>query len=148
MGIASFPSLGISLKFSEPAYLEHVSSVFLFSLRVCERNWPFCIGPLQFLNSSLYWSPVIIQSLFSLDQLKPFILKYGSVPEQVTKESSSSLYNLLHRGEYILSPYPSSFSDHLITDVVDVPPSGAWFLIISPSGAESYICIDSRLYSS
>ena len=74
MGIAGFTSLGMPLKLSEPAYLEHVSSVFLFSLRVCERNCPLCIGTLQFLNYSSYWSSGTIQSFFTLDQVKKFIL--------------------------------------------------------------------------
>ena len=135
-------------KLVEPAYLEHVSSVFLFSLRVYEGNWLLYMGPLQFFNSSSYWSSGTIQSLFSLEKVKQFILAYGSITDQGTKESSSSLYNPPHRGEYILSPDPYTFSDHLTTTIVDVPPSGAWLLIISPSGAEYYICIDSCLSSS
>ena len=85
MGIAGFPSLGMPLNLAEPAYLEHVSSVFIFSLSVCERNWPLCIGPLQFFNSSSCWSSGTIQSFFSLDQVKQFVLASGSVPDQVTK---------------------------------------------------------------
>ena len=34
MGIAGFPSLGMPLDLAELTYLEHVSSVFRFSLRV------------------------------------------------------------------------------------------------------------------
>ena len=143
MGIAGFPYLGMPLNLAEPAYLEQVSSVFLFYFRVCERNWPLCIGPLQFLNSSLYWSPGTIQSLFYLEQVKQFILASGSVTDQGTKELSSSLYNPPHRGEYILCPELSTFSDHLIITMVDVHPYGAWLLIISPSGAESSIRIES-----
>ena len=59
----------------------------------------------------------------------------GSVPDQGTKESSSSLYNPLHRGESILSPDPSTLSDYLTTTIVDVSHSGAWLLILAPSGA-------------
>ena len=47
MSIAGFTSLGMPINLTEPAYLEHVSSVFLFSLRVYKQNWPLCIGPLQ-----------------------------------------------------------------------------------------------------
>ena len=148
MGIAGFLSLGMPLNLAEPAYLEHVSSVFIFSCRVCEWNWPVCIGPLQFLNSSLYWSSGTIQSLFSFYQMKEFILSSGSIPDQGTNESSSSLYNSSHRGEYILSPDPSNFSDHLITTVVDVTTSGDWLLIIAPYGDESSVRIDSCFSSS
>ena len=133
MGIAGFTSLGIPLNLEEPTYLEHVSSVFHFSFRVCEQNLPLCIGPLQFLNSSSYWSSGTIQSLFSLDQVKQFILASGSVPDQGTKESSSSLYNPPHRGKSISSLDPYTLSDHLTTTIVDVSSSGAWLLIISPS---------------
>ena len=135
MGVAGFPYLGIPLNLEYPAYLYHVSSIFLFSFIVCEQNWPFCIDPLQFSSSSLYWFPGEIQSLFSLDQVKQFILEYVSVPDEGTKESSSSLYNLPHRGEYILSPDPSTFYDHLTTTMVDVPLSGYCLLIVAPSGA-------------
>ena len=148
MGIAGFPSLGMPLNLEEPAHLEHVSFVFIFSLRVCERNWPLFIGPLQLLKSSLYWFSGTIQSLSSLDQVKQFILASGSVPDQVAKESSSSLYNPPYRGEYILSPDPSNLSHHLTTAIVDVPTSGAWLLIIAPSGAASSIRIDSYFSSS
>ena len=130
------------LNLAEPAYLEHVSSVFRFSLRVCERNWTVCIGPFQFLNSWLYWSPETIQSLSSLDQMKQFIWASGSVPDQGII-SVSSLYNPPHRGESISSPDPSTLSDHLTTTIVDVSPSGAWLLILAPPGAKSSVCIDS-----
>ena len=75
--------------------------------------------------------------------MKQFILAYGSVPGQGTKESSSSLYNPPHRGEYILSPDPSKFSDYLTATIVYVPPSRAWLVIIAPSGAEYCIHVDS-----
>ena len=97
----------------------------------------------QLLNSSLYWSSGTIQSFSSLDQVKQFILAYGSVTDQKTKELSSSLYNPSHRGGFILSPYPSTFSDHLTTTMVNIPPSGAWLLIIAPFGAKYSILIDS-----
>ena len=148
MGIAGFTSLGMPLNLANPVYLEYVSSVLIFSFRVCERNWQLCIGPLQFFNSSFYWSPRKIQSFFSLDQVKQFILVSGSVPDQVTKESSSHLYNPSYRGEPIFSPDPSTVSDHLITNILDFPPYGAWLLIIAPSGAESSIRIGSCLSSS
>ena len=64
----------------------------------------------------------------------------------LTKELRN--HPILHRGEYILSPDPSTFSDHLITTIVVVPPYGAWLLIIDPSGAEYYICVDSCFSSS
>ena len=53
-----------------------------------------------------------------------------------------------HRGESILSPYPSTLSDHLTTNIVDVSPSGAWLLIIAPYGAGYSIHIDSFFSSS
>ena len=143
MVISGFNSLGMPLNLTGPAYLEHVSSVFLFSFRVCEGNWPLCIGPFQFLNSSLYWSPGTIQSLFSLEQVEQLILSYGYVPDQGTKELSSSLYNPPHRVEYIFPPEPSTFSDQLITRILDVSPYGAWLVIIAHYGIESFICIDS-----
>ena len=148
MGISGFPSIGMTLNLAEPAYLEHVSSVFHFSLRVCERNLPLCIGPLQFLNSSSYWYSGTIQSLLSLDQVKQFILAYGSVPYHGTKESSSSLYNPPHRGKYISSPNPSTVYEHLTTNIVYVSPYGSWLLILAPSGDKSSVCIDSCLSSS
>ena len=86
--------------------------------------------------------------MFSLDQMKQFILVSGSAPDQGTKELSSSLYNTPHMGESILSPDPSTFYDHLIITMVDVSLSGAWLLIISPSGAEYSIHIDSWFSSS
>ena len=148
MGIAGFTSLGMSLNLAEPSHLYYVSSVFLFSLRVCERNWPWCVGLLQFLNSSLYWSSGTIQSFSSLDQAKQLILASGSVPEKGTKGFPSSLYNPSHRGESILSLDPSTLSDHLTTTMVYSTPSGAWLLIIYPTGAKSSIRIDSWFYSS
>ena len=147
MGITGFPSLGMPLNLAEPAYLEHVSSVFRFSFRVCERNLPLCIGPLQFLNASSYWCTGTIQSLSSLDQVNQLILAYGSVPDQGII-SFSSFYNPPHRGESISSPDPSTLSNYLITTIVDVSPSGAWLLILDPSGAESSVCVDSCFSSS
>ena len=107
-------------------------------MRFCERNWLLCISPLQFLNYSLYWSPGTIQSLFSLEKVKQFILESGSVTDQGTNELSSLFYNPPHRGEYILSPDPSTFSNHLTTTMVYVPTYGA----------ESSLHIDSCFSSS
>ena len=143
MGISGFPSLWIALNLENPESLVHVSSVFIFYLRVCERNLPLWIFPRHFFNSSLYWSPGTIQSLSSLDQVNPFILAYLSVPYQVTKESSSSLYNLLNKGAYILSSDPSTLSDHFTTTIVDITPSWSWLLIIDPYGTGPFILIDS-----
>ena len=145
MSISGFPSLRMPLDLADPEYSEHVYSVFLLFLRVCDRNWPWWIGPCQFLNYSLYSSPGTIQSLSSLDQVNQFISASGSVNDQGTKESSYSLYNQLHRGESILSLYPFTLYDHLTTTMVDVPPTGTWLLIISLYGAESSIHIDSWL---
>ena len=103
MGVAGFNSLGITLNLAEPEYLEHVSSVFIFSLWVCERNWTLSIGPLQLLKSSLYWYYGIIQSFSSLDQVNQFILASESIPDQGTKELSSSLYNTKQGWIYIVS---------------------------------------------
>ena len=148
MDISVFSSLGMSLNLADPEYLEHVSSVFLLSFRVCEQNWPLCIGPLQLLNSSLYWSPGTIQSFFSLDQVRKFIMSSGSVPDQGTKVSFSSFYNPPHRGESILFPDLSNLSYYLITTIVDVPPSGDWLVIFAPYGDKSSIRIDSCFSSS
>ena len=131
MVIDGFLSLWIPLNLAEPAYLEHVFSVFIFSLRLCEKNWPLFIGPLQFLNYSSYWSSGTIQSLFTLYQVKQFILASGSVPDHGTKEPSSSWYNPTHRGESILSPDPSTFSDHLTITIVDVGGSSSTSVYIS-----------------
>ena len=80
--------------------------------------------------------------------MKKFILVSGSAPDQGTKESPSSLYNTPHRGAYMLSLDSSTLSEHFKTTMVDVPPSGAWLLIISPYGAKSSICTDSCFSSS
>ena len=74
--------------------------------------------------------------------MKQLILTSGSVPDQGTKECSSYLYNPPHRGESILSPDPYTLSEILTTTIIYVSPSGDWFLIIAPSGAESSIRID------
>ena len=84
MGIACFTSLGMPLNLVEISYLDHVSSIFIFSLNVYDYNWTLCIGPHQFLNSSLYWYPGTIQLSPYLDQVKQFILAYGSIPDQGT----------------------------------------------------------------
>ena len=125
MGISGFTYLGITLNLVEPAYLVHVSSVFLFSLRVCEKNWPLWIGPFRFLNSSLYLSYGTIQSLSSFDQVIKFIFASVYVPNQGTKESSSYLYNPPHKGASIFSPNPSTVYDHFTTTMVDISPSGS-----------------------
>ena len=148
MDISGFPSLGMPLDLTEPAYVEHVLYILLLFFTVCEWNWPLCIVTLHLLNSSLYWPPGNTQSYFSLDQVEQFILEPGSVPDQGAKESSFPLYNPPHRGEYILSPDPSIFSENLITTMVDVYPSRDVLLIIAPSGAKASIRIDSCFYSS
>ena len=107
-----------SIKLSRACILRACLHVFPFYLRVCERNWTLCIGPLKFLNSSLYWSTETIQSLSSLDQVNQFILESGSIPDQGTRKSSSSSYNQSHRSEYIFPPYLSTFYEHLITTIV------------------------------
>ena len=142
MGIDGFPSLEIPLNLSDPAYSVHVSSVFLFYLRVCEKNWPLLIGPHQFLNSSLNLSPGTIKYLLPLDQVKQFILASGPVPDQRTKYRPSSLYNIPHKGAYIFSPEPSTLYDHFITTMVDIYLYGSWLLIVSPSGGKPSICVD------
>ena len=148
MGIAGFPSLGIPLNLTEPAYLDHASSVFFFSLRFCWHNWPLLIFPHQLLKSSLYWSPRTIKSFSSLDQVKEFILVSGAVPDQGIIDPWSSLYNTPHSGPYNLTLGPFIASDHFITNMVDIALSGAWLLIIAPSGAESSIILDSCFSSS
>ena len=67
--------------------------------------------------------------------MKKFILAYGYVPDQGTKEFPSTLYNPPHRGASIFYPGPSTLSDTLTTTMVDVPLSGAWLIIIAPSGS-------------
>ena len=146
MGIAGFTSLGIPLNLTGPEYLEHVSSVFIISLRFCWRNLPLLIGPFQFFNYSSYWSSETIQC--SLDQVKQFILAYGYIPDQGTNESPYSFFNSPHRGASIFSPYPSTLSDHLTTTMIDVPPSGYWWFIIAPSKSKSSIPINSCFSSS
>ena len=76
-----------------------------------------------------------IQSLSSLDQVNQFSLAYVSVPEQVTIDPLSSFYNPPHSGPSTLALGPFIASDHFITAMVDIAPSGAWLIIISPSGA-------------
>ena len=72
-------------------------SLFLEGLRAeltfMDRSSPFW-------NSSLYWSPGTSKSLSSLDQVKQFILSYGSINDQGTKESSSYLY-IFHIREHL-----------------------------------------------
>ena len=103
MSITGFTSLGITLNVTEPSYLVNVSSVFIFSLRLCKWNWTLWIGTLQLLNYSLYWSPGTIQPLYFLDQAKQFILEYGSISDQVTIDPWSYLYNSPHSGPYFLA---------------------------------------------
>ena len=62
---------------------------------------------------------------------------------EFTSHSASSLNNPPHKGEYLSFPDPSTLSDHLTTTIVDVSPSGAWLIIIAPSGAEYSILVDS-----
>ena len=75
-------------------------------------------------------------------------MTYGSIPDQGTKELSSSLYNPLHKGLSILSTNPYTSSDHITNTMVDIYTSGDWLIIISPFGAEPSICIDSCFSSS
>ena len=148
MGIAGFYSLGIPLNLTEPAYLEHVSSVFLFSLIFFWRNLPLLKGPRQLFKSSLYWYPSTIQSFSSLDQVKEFILAYGSVTDQLIINPWSSLYNPPHSVPYTLTLGLFIASDHFITTMVNISTSGSWLLILAPSGSEYYICLDSCFSSS
>ena len=138
MGIAGFPSLVIPLKLAEPEYLERVSSVFLFCLRCCWRNWPLPIGSLQLFKSSFHWSSKNIQTFSPVDQVKEIILASGSVPEQGIIDTWSSLYNLPHCGTSTLTLVPFIASDHFINTMID----------IASSWAQSYMRIDSSLYSS
>ena len=148
MGIAGFPYLGIPLNLTEPAYLEHVSSVFLISLRICWRNWPLLIDTLQLFKSSFYWSPRITQ-LFSFgDQVKEFILASRSDPDQVILYPLSSLYKPPHSVPFTLTLGPFIAYDHSITTMVNITPSRAWLLFLAPSGAESSIHMDSCFSSS
>ena len=148
MGIYGFPSLVIPLNLTEPAYLDHVSSFFLFSLRFFCRNLPLLIVPRQLFKSSFYWSPRTIQSFSSLDKLKELILASGFVPDQGIIDPWSSFYNPPHSGPFTLTLGPFIASDNIITTMVDIDPSGAWLLIIAPSGAESSIYLDSLFSSS
>ena len=92
--------------------------------------------------------PGTIQPFYYLDQVKLFILESGYVPDQGTKDPSSSLYNPSHKGASIFYPDPSTFSDHFKTTMVDISPSGSWLLIVDPSGYEPSIYVDSCVTSS
>ena len=47
------------------------------------------------------------------------------------------------RGLSTLSTNPSTLSNHFTTTMVDIPPSEAWLLVISRSGAKPSICTES-----
>ena len=145
MGISGFPYLVIPLNFTEPAYLENVYSILLFYLRIYKWNWPLWIFHRQSLKYLLHWSPGAIQLLSYLDQVKQIIFSHGYVPYQGPIDLSYCLYNPTHKGAYILSPGPSSFSDHFTTTMVfvDIAPSGAWLLIVASSVSEPSISVDS-----
>ena len=96
----------------------------------------------------MYWSPETIQSLSSFDQVKQFIMAFGSFIEQVTKKPSYYFYDMPHNGASILSPELSTLSDHFTTTIVDISPYGSRLLIIYPSRDEYSICIYSWLSSS
>ena len=72
----------------------------------------------------------------------------GSINDQGIIYPLSSLYNPPHSGPSTLTICPYIESEHFITTMVDIDTSEAWLLIISPSGAESSICLDSCLPSS
>ena len=55
-----------------------------------------------------------------------------SATNQVTIDPSSSLYNMSHKGVYILSPNPYTFYDHFKSTMVYIVPYGALFLIFDP----------------
>ena len=143
-----FTYLWIPLNFADPAYLVHASSVFIFSLMVCEHNWPLWIGPHQLLNYSLYWFPRVIQYLSSIEQVKQFILSYGSVTCQGTIDLSSYLYNPSYIGSCILYLVPSTLYDHFTTPMIDIAPYGVWILIVATSGSKPSICAGSCISSS
>ena len=82
------------------------------------------------------------KNILSYRPSKTINLVYGSVPDQGTLDLSSSLYNTLHMGSNILSPVPSTFSNHLPTKMVDIAPYLLLLLIIDPSGAKSSIYVD------
>ena len=110
-------------------------------LIIMDRSSPV----LEFFIVMILWE---IQSFYSLDQVKQFILLSGSVPEKGTNEFSSYLYNTPYKVEYILSPDPSTLSDYFTTTMLDISPSRAWLLIISPFGTKPYICIESYFSTS
>ena len=58
------------------------------------------------------------------------------------------LYNTPHSGPPTLTIDLFTVSDHFITAMVDIAPYGTWLLFISPSGAESYICLEYYFSSS
>ena len=103
---------------------------------------------LDFFNILSYWSPGITQLLPLLDQVKPLILAYGSIPDQVTIYQSYSLYNLPHSGPYNLTLSTSTSYDHFTTTMVDISLSGAWLIIVAPSLPEYHIYVYSCFYSS
>ena len=71
----------------------------------------------------------------------------GYVPDQVTIDPWSSLYNQPHSGPFTLTIGPFIASDHFITTMVDIFPSEAWLIIIAPSESESSIYLESWFYS-
>ena len=62
------------------------------------------MGPLQFLNSSLYWSSGKIQSSFSFDQVKQFILAKENddwiVPEDQYNEEFKNWRGTIHNVQF------------------------------------------------
>ena len=130
-----------SIKLYRSWKLERFLYVILFLLRACVRKWLLLIYPCQFWNILLYWPPGIIQSLLILDQVKQFILASGYVTDEGTIYPWSSLHNTPHSGTYTLTIGPSIESGHLKINMVDIAPSGAWLIIVSPSGYEHYIYV-------
>ena len=148
MDIAGFTFLGILLNLTGPTYLEHVSSVFLISLIFWWWNWTLLIGPFQLLKFSLYWFPKKIQSFSSVDQAKESILASGSVTNQGIIDPLSSLYNPPNCGPSTITLGYFIASNHFITTMVNIAPSGAWLIILAPSGSESSIRIDYSFFYS
>ena len=128
--------------------MEHIIYVIIFFLRACAYNCLLLIGLRHFLNLLLYWYPGTTQSLSFLEQVKQFILAFGSLPDQLPIYLYSSLYNLPNSGPSNLTLVPSTDSGRFKATVEDIDSYGAWFLVVSLYGANFFIRVYSCLYSS
>ena len=134
MGVSGFPSQGMPLNSTDPAYFEHVSYVFFLYFSACAWDCPLWRGIYQSLKSSFYWPSETIQSLSSLNQENKLILVSGNANDQRSIDPSSYLYNPLHKISSTLYPNPSTTYEHLTTSMVCVYISSSWFglFVVAP----------------